>query len=891
MNKLLTLANRELSVARQGSIELEVRLGKIAIPSYGASLNILRAITPVRATEKTISILARDDAAKKPLVIRKDHPAGTVTTMHKVELARYNGIDSAQQCEFKVALARETRVGDAQAPAPTDKVRLRIRDSRLEKIGAHTWSLDVTLICESTLEKMRANKCIKTDFFDTPEHKGAAHYEVEVELFERGAADITSDDISHVVARACAIAYPRGVDIGIAKSPRDLLIRYVARLISRGRGSTLKSILNSAVSLTLAVYSRDVFPMEGYFATDKADGVRGLALIDADGSVAIVTDSQMYGKCDAEKIRDIYDGEVIARESPQFYAFDCLMADGAVITNAPFESRLSAIVARDGIIVKEFQRIEVANIRVVVESIYNRANRPYAIDGLIFTQSGADYFATKNYKWKPVEANTIDFLCLRCPERLYGNRPYVLPKEAISLEASAKGRSDFRIYLLFCTCREQQRAEYCISQLPYQSEIIAPEMRNEITHFACRYEPHAYILIVRLSDLEALGGDIHGRVVEMRWRARESMDRAPANEPWRNWDLLRVRADRTVGNNISVATDVFANYVNPFPLEALWKPASGYFATETDETFVASNKYRRFILTTIIYNNLQDAKDARVLDLGGGLAQDFARYMVAGASLVVNFDMDAMAITESVMRVEKQTHGAQHSRAATWLTNLGARLRARKDCRAPSYIGRVIDVTALNLETFRATLTSIGLSAGIFSAVVSSFAFHYFCGSREMVERVFSFMDLALDATGIIIITTMNGERVFDLLQRNGGVWRGYEPSDATNGAATAAKYEIRAQWNTQDTIAREFGQMVRVSVPFASNMYEEPLCNFTAIRKIAAAAGFQAVTMIDYGNDALFALLQRADAELARKLSALDREYTSLFSTIIFKRGTRQKK
>lgn len=953
MKKLLSLANKELTSGSRPldmhpadsgrTTELEIRLGKIPIASYNESLALLRSGTGYLTEaepepEKTLSVISPDKDA--PFVLRKSFPTQVIVLMRKRKEAQCTGtmaVDSTQ-CGYKVTLSSEEVIKNARGPRPEDVVRLRKRTSRMIELDGHIWSVEVTLIRETTFQQISQNTMIKTAFFEKQE--GASHYEVEIEMIKCGQSAITEEHLRNAALHICRIAYPRGIDVGVAKSPRELLIRTVARLISRRdaherelREITLKNILNNAESLTKQSYLHDVFPMEGYYATDKADGERGLAVIDINGAIAIITDTMMFGSCDIARINDIYDGEVMvaaamaatapAATAPSasapapsttetaptgknvmFYAFDCLWSGGESLISAPFESRVamidsleSATATHEQIVVrpKEFQVLRAVSMQKTIEDLYNRKTRQYPIDGLIFTQPGVDYFATKNYKWKPMTANTIDFLCLRCPEKLYGSHPYVLPREANTLSASALGRSEFRIYLLFCACSERQRAEYCIQPLPFHDEIIAREMRNNVIHFACMYEPLAYVLILKLSDMKD-GVDIHGKVVEMRWRASSELqsdeDAHGISDPWRHWDLLRIRPDRQIGNNIHVATSVFANYVNPFPLEALWRPTAGYFAKETEGGFVASNKYRRFILTMIIYNNLHEVARARVLDLGGGRAQEFVRYAAAGASLMVNFDVDAMAITESVVRVEDQARGRHiaNSMVVRWLKNLGARVGETGqpgECTVPVYIGRVIDILKLAPDSFEASLKSIGLSARMFDAVVSSFAFHYFCVSKEAVERVFALINIALndasDRDGKIIITTMNGERVFELLKQNGGVWKGI---DTDSGSV---KYEIHALYEPLDT-PRLFGQMIRVSVPFSEELYEEPLCNFAALREIATAAGFNTTEVIDYGSDSLLTLLQKADPELARKLSPIDREYTSLFSTIIFKRAAKSR-
>jgi hypothetical protein len=802
-----------------------------------------------------------------------------------------------------------------------------------------------------------------------------------------GERELTIADIEDVAARACAIAYPRGVDVGMSRDPRELLMRAIARFINsssdsgrgpatarrdaRGDAPRLKNLLNNAQSMTMSEYVRNIFPMEGYFATDKADGERGLAIIDADGACAIISDTMMIGACNASKMDTIYDGEIItsdasgssAHQPPRarFYAFDCLLSGGESMLAAPFESRLAVIAsASDGEIAiapKKFIKIQHGDVRAVVDALYvarDGGGSEYEIDGLIFTQNGVGYFATRNYKWKPMESNTIDFLCLRCPEKLYGSGPYVLPSEAISVSASARGRSDFRIFLLFCGCSERQRAEYCIQRLAFHNEIAPAALRDDIIQFACRYEPYAFILVVRERDIAALGGDISGRVVEMRWRMRasandsESTPRASASsestprvsvsdgargaELWRRWDMLRIRADRTNGNNISTATSVFANYVNPFPLEALWQPSGRYFEHDAGEMMIASDKFRRFILTMAIYNNARDmfAAPARrsdgaamprhnVLDLGGGRAGDFVRYAVAGASCVVNFDIDAPTIAESVGRVEVIARkGIAKSAAAKWLGALGENIansrghgsadrRTRDECAAPMYIGRVADLSRMDRTQFSAALIAIGFGSRMFDLVASTFAFHYFCASREMVARIFSMIDFAMSDAGIVLITTMNGERVAELLAAGGGIWSRSEPANdgasgddarasgesdgvresAGSGDSTPrarAKYEIREVAGG----AGEFGRMIRVSVPFSDEMREEPLCNFSAVRAVAGEMGFKCAGIIDYGDPALYDLFRSADPALAGRLTAIDREYTALYGTMIFKRAAR---
>lgn len=991
MNRLLDEANTQLTAG--APIELEVRLGKVNISSYAASIDALQKLSTTDGTivhaetiiDNSISIiLARPGLIGQPCssrdncssVIRKTYPTGAPIMLQKTELRSYHmslQIDNSL-CQAKVSCAREVVSKTLVAPNPRDIVRLRARQSRILLAEGHKWSIDVTLVRQSTFEEIQKNPDIKREFFANGAN--ANHYEVEIELKERGAGlMITEQTIRTILTIACRIAYPHGIDVGVARNERELLMRTIARITARRatrvEDFTLKNLLNNAIMLTRSTYKQLAYPMEGYYMTDKADGERGIAVLDSRDHVAVITDTALFGSIDANDIQIIYDGEVIVRAGAgaasssaavaadasatvvKFYAFDCLRDNGTSLLDASFGSRFAVIQEFDSDIAspngkspgqlrieiraKEFQLLTSAKLQESITALYNKTEREYPIDGLIFTSPDAGYYETKNYKWKPMENMTIDFLCFRCPDHLYSNPPYVLPPEASSLGASAKGRSDFRIYLLFCSCSEQQRAEFCIEPLSFSKEIFAgrPELHSSAIQFACRYDPYAYILVLRTRDLEPFGGDIHGKVMELRWRNTcvqvtgvdqgESSSAAAAQsiDHWRHWDLIRERPDKTMGNNISIATITFANYINPFPLDALWQPGGGYFAKETEKSiFFASDKYRRFVLSLILYDNLHTICNARILDLGGGRAADFVRYAVSGVSLVVNFDSDAMAIAESAIRVAKQTQGRgiQNSTAAKWLQRTerarpfdAVSLRERKmssspgpgpgsgpiassssstkplgpvsscmsvKCTAPAYIGRVVDVTSLSHETLRIALTDIGLSLHIFDAVVSSFSFHYFCKSRDMVEQVFTTMSEALNDEGLIIITTMSGESVFDLLRQNGGIWKRSEPG------ATTPKYEIRALYDISESQIHDFGQMVRVSVPFSDELYEEPLCNFTAVGNVAVEHGFTAIKIFRHDAQSILSLFAYADSKLSSELTTLDREYSGLFMTYVFKRN-----
>ena len=928
MDGIIAKINGELRDDSHKTCELEVRLGKINVSSYRDSLEKLMEGMDIKTAdiitkEQSMSIISIDRARRNTLLyMRKTYgPKPIVQIMHKVKIATYDGIlpDSAIPCQFKVALSRELLIENAPEAATTDKVRYRIRTSRMIKIGDHLWTLDLTLIRQANYGDIIKRPEIKNDFFKNEDATNAddypIHYEVELELVQQGGTPITKENIFDAARFACKIGYPRGIIVGVSHNARELLLNYVAHLMKRvrpagrndGRALSLSSILNNARSMTKHVYlDESVYPLDDYAITDKADGVRGIAIISRENNeICVITEEKLYCKesvithfTDDTKIGEIYDGEVIVADNGHdisFYAFDCIMTDGELITNQPFEQRIMDIreitdkndsgIMR--IIAKKFSQVgDDDDIEKAIRAVVD-APRPYKIDGLIFTQLGEPYAKTLNWKWKSYEDTTIDFLCMECPERLYGSGQFTLPHEASQSDAGSARRSDFRIYILYCTCDVAQRASLCITPLPVHNEIIAPEMRNNLIHFVCPFEPFAYVQIMRAEDMKNFDGDIHGKVFEMRWRKTE--DRIQ-HDSWRKWDINRIRSDKTVGNNIAIATDVFANYIDPFEMEQLWHPSGGYFEEDTKGGLVASNKYRRFILTTILYHNLSQFKNgSRILELGGGRAQDYVRYAVSGARLVVNYDNDSMALATSVKRVEKNSKIIGTSAAMTWLKKIvGPSIESRngmrdsQTCSAPAYVARVANLRELNPDAFRNDLLAIGASLRSFNAVISTFAFHYFCVNASVVRNIFKLIDIALSDNGIIMITTMNGEFVYKLLRENGGVWR------VDSGDDRGDKYKITAAYPRNDPL-REFGQMIKVSVPFSNQLYDEPLCNFGAVATIAGEFGFvRAEIPVNYGANEFMTLLRKTDSGLADAIAPDDIKYSSLFETVIFRRKTK---
>ena len=888
-------------------IELELRAGPFnkierwpAVCDVIAQLDKSAAVTIVN----DFSISANDTSRNgvRFLARRKIESGGDIMLIRKTNHCMYR---FAAAYPLRIACSREENIESWSIPNDAD---MRLRARRSVTIG--DWRIDLTRVVQITKARWSANRPMMIKFYDEGlfaqyidkdnEAKGKLDEEL-VELYRLSAIEVEAEYVGNICAQinvqaaldiVAQLVAP--IDELNSNSVRANIVSFIASLRARmkiqGRRSNepqimLKGVMNNAFSITRNTYLRDYWPFDDYYVTEKADGERAVAAICTDDSIVIVSDTTVYGTFDkSRRINTLYDGEVIVARDGNItlYAFDCLYANGKSVCDKPFSERRGMIEAfrdngllhiRAKVFVHIAREIDSAVMRATIEGVWNGA-RDYAIDGLIFTQGRANYFATLNIKWKPMNKNTIDFYVIVAPPEW-------------------KRAADEIIYLLYVTCSEDQRNTYCLSQ---PRAYDPPGMAL----FECRFAPQAYIYSPKVetsskktsvpkkkkaaSDAAEPNVIIENTlpqkpfVAEMIWDAKTD-----------SWSIVRVREDRTAGNNIKIATDVFANYIDPFPIEALWNPGKQYFEHDSDTKYVASNKFRRFVITDITYHQtvqripIDENAGLIVLDVGGGRAQDYSRFALLGASRVINIDIDPGAIVESVARVNtiQERRNKKMSLAEQWLRDLGVEnigARRYKRCRWPAYFAQVLDfahASPIEIETLISRCVCSKCIKRI-NIINFSFSFHYLCEDQASIIRAFHTFDRILTPDGIIFITTMNGERVRELLRTSQDHQWIARNDDGTN------RYVIRSIKNDYDL--REFGSMIEVSVPFARDLYTEPICNFRAIDELAREYGFTCALAVEH-DDARLASFAAISPQMGSSIDEIDRMYGSLFDTRVYVR------
>ncbi len=866
LEKLLVTYSRERAVVRPGvNFELEIRLGgKITADMFRGCVAAARAKAAPQFA-RTLELI-RDIGPREKHIKSGKYEGDKIvgfTLSSKSSLGHVD--DSLDRTQFRVSLAREESLGKFN-DSPTG-LFVRVKSRASFTIG--DWRYDMTAVRQGPWASMAPSlKTVLPEHFARSdsafENTPADAYEIELEHIGAEAPDRAS--ILSAVAAVLSLIRPGHKSDAEYQTELDWLARY----LGAQPGSNFKNICNQVVAVTKSQYFDEIFPPEGYFLTEKAEGVRavvaihdGKGVVVTSGDVAIVT-AQSTGVtiCDCERV-----GEAL-------YVFDCMYLRDEDLTHDPFEKRHARMEEAAAVLravwpqtyCKRYEKLSVDTLQEQFKSVYE-AKYGYEIDGLVLTAPGASYAATKSYKWKPMSQNTIDFLAIKCPNSLLSQEPYI--KRA--------GRT---LYLLFVGINHTQRGQLGLGLIADYAAVI-PENApyKTATYYPIQFSPsHNRLAYLWWRD-DATPGDLNGQIVEMRRGADDE------------WELVRVREDRAKEqfgfNNYKVAEITYINYIDPFDFESLYAAGGSYFAGLAGDQYRAGNSYRRLVVTQLITKWFKNA--TWVIDMAAGRGADLQRFGEAGVRNILCMDIDPTGIAELTRRKyeisERLARGRkigggvlEPSSRVTPFTSAGV--------DRMSVFTSVQDLTA-PFDDCVAAATRHGEVPGTIDAMACVFAFHYFCRDTDTILRVLKFVAHMLKPGGVFMFTTMDGDRVFKLfsggsrsLRKGGGVtrWELKEPGEAAIGA----KYAIERQFDSNNLTAA--GQMIAVKLPFSDDMRTEPLAN---IRHIIDAAKTAGLKLLEQGNFADY-MDMAASTPFFNKLTEHDKTYIALHTYVVLGKKTK---
>jgi SAM-dependent methyltransferase len=625
----------------------------------------------------------------------------------------------------------------------------------------------------------------------------------------------------------------------------------------------LKRLSNAVVALDKNSYY-EIYPPVGYYLTDKADGVR--CVISAhDNKCVLLTSADcriIDLPADAKNpLKEVVlDCEMLGElANPTLYVFDC-MVWGTPITGG-FADRLAAF--DDAIAyIAELTKLNIQSKRFVklgvdleksFRSVYE-AKYPYSIDGLILTEPGKRYTDTRNYKWKSYDHNTIDFLAIKCSPKLMGVKPYIAVENT-------------ELYILFVGIDNQYREKLGVGFMHGYKQLTSG-MIDDGNYVPIQFSPSAaplaYIYYHQI-DKNADPVNLDGKIIELRRNADNT-----------KWEFLRIREDRKLergyyGNDFRIAELTFMNYVDRFDFTALWQENVGYFTKTASTIHTAPNRFKRFVISDLLKNQL--AGSNWVIDEASGRGADIHRYQEIGVKNALFIEIDPTAVAELIRRKFEYANRQQQRKPHH-------RVVGSYDSIHGVDIQKVIDkdnknltcnVMVGDLKTAAATMlqriADFGIVAGTIDGIVCNFALHYMCDTVDHIRNLLAMNATLLKQGGLFMFTVMDGSKIFNLLAD--GDYKSYQDD--------VLKYSIKKLYKADKLTGA--GQMISVLMPFSDKHYDEPLCNIDFVISEAAKLGF--AFELNESFSSYFSKFTSADKLLGEQLTDADRKYIDLYHFI----------
>lgn len=655
----------------------------------------------------------------------------------------------------------------------------RFKDRISYKINEE-FRIDLTLIKTET-EYTNINTIINKFFKNssttnfTNKENYIDNYEIEIEYIGEKEIDINyiENNISYILS-----------NIYIYNNPLNEL--YFLLFGSESNTNlTFQKITNKVITLDKYNYYKpenNIYMFDKYFITEKTDGERVLILIIYYKLYIIYSDKKINKEYTITNTNTklILDGEYINKKSlnkeeEEIYIFDVLYCNNIKVSEYGFKDRISyfdeckKITDKIDIYTIKYKKLEQIDNSVEKQNIKTLANKYYknnndkTIDGLIFYQPYQNYYKCKIYKWKPLEMNTIDFYCL-------------LDKK-ININNKITYKYKIYSYLNINTLKKMNINKTNIIDIPKDDKLINILFQPSIN-------PLDYIFETNLDNLD-------NKIVELK-----------KDNVTFKWIFVKERFDKNVigfGNYFTIAEQMYMNYYNPLNFEMLYNKETdnknNYFNSSIkNNSVIWNNKVKHMIFDKYLKNT------KILLDLGCGRGGDINKYNIYNIESAILIELDIMAIQELIIdRKVKSMYNA------TKITNLNiVNLDLKMD-----YLGIYDDV--INKTNIKKV-----------DNILINFALHYFSYTDSLLGNIINYINISLKPKGLVVITLMNGKKVFDFLKNNNNRWK-----------SKNSKYMI--EFTNQNDIKKNFNRYIDISLklPMSNDMlYSEKLLDINYIIK-----------------------------------------------------------
>ena len=611
----------------------------------------------------------------------------------------------------------------------------------------------------------------------------------------------------------------------------------------------------------------DYHILKDYTVTDKADGERRLLFVHSNGQVYMLDKELTVTPTGASAngcAGSILDGEYItlSRKKEQikhFMVFDCyyfkeqsVAKEHLLKRHESVEKVIAATVATNGfkLQLKAFYRDIFAGAKAILD-LNNTGAMPYIIDGLVYTPKwlpvGAMFKGkspklgntwARVFKWKPAEDNSIDFL-VKIRKNNAGEDTLV------PLETGGYGK----VLVLFVGYK--RRYNHKISVESY----LAGEVPDLETYFN---EPFAIpSLPQNLSEttvpiheqdgfMRCKNGEIitHNSVVEMALVAGPSHPQ---------WEPLRLRKDKTRGNDYTVAVNIYRSIMNPV-LESDVRGETNVELEEEDENADGDIYYKRIYPREMsaIYNMLAFHNEwvkrkhlidrfanqgTRVFDIACGRGGDLRKYVDNKVKIIVGVDKSADNITSGKDGAYARWLQAQSAIKPNTIAIFVPLDFAKPFPKDDAVWNFLTNTNAAANPAFASKYKNI-VGVERFGLVSCQFAIHYFMETRAMFRQFLANLDTVIADGGYFIGTCLDAHALDDAFARE----------KVEHGGMISGRYGSRTIWNIRklyDSLGAKdnWGKKVKVYIETINQAIDEYLVDFNMMQRELKRIGLEPPT------------------------------------------------
>lgn len=628
-------------------------------------------------------------------------------------------------------------------------------------------------------------------FFNT-NIEGLYEYKIKISPVENGCENITGliNILSEVILMRNMVN-------------ESNVINYIFRTLGKVDSSYTNVMFRVFTEICRKVVSLDFGVLKyihlnlPYLCKEKVDGERTLILL-FNGFYYNIKNTSMSIGSERSANRNLYliDCEEIEdSENPLIQAFDILIYENKVVTSLPTAERLRYLNKCEKIIKRDFsdniENYTTAKYMIVntVDEFYECTKRinnnverhkyPYNVDGIIFTSLTSQYISY-DYKWKPVDKLSIDFM--------------------VHFIQMKSGMYQYKIYTIISKKAFEAQELKHESNYPYMSKITEnsfPILFNpiEINEDGVNDGEKYSGVSVLYSEVQLEDNGIY----ELFWDYENSC-----------WKVLKQRTDKTRPNGYNVALINWSLIQVPITRDMIegseaLPESTRYFTQKTRKNYASDIQIMNGFHSVVKYRHIFISNNFNpgdvLFDIGVGRFGDLKKWLKLGLSKVYVCDMDQSNIDYGLYQI-------QTKRTLSLVIH--------------PFVG---DFLTLGPEIVRRCKGSI-------NEVVAFYSIHYMLNRKESYSKLVNIVDSILKPGGTFFVISFCGQKMFELLKEHNGVYR-FEK----RGTVSVKPVNFNPMTDTFT-----IGQKIYVYIETIGENHEEYLIDYDLLNRLFAKKRYHSI-------------------------------------------------